>query len=114
MSNVVYTPTPYELEFAEHWHGGQMSMLYAISSTGKLSRGNIRPLLTDDGGVITKMTDNEWSLHLVNSLQSELLRLAPYVDGTSNDHDRTVRDQWVDNMLALEATLEAKIEAEGD
>ena len=111
MSNVVYTPTPYELEFAEHWHGGQMSMLYGISSSGNLSRGTLRPLLTDDAGVVTAMTDNEWSLHLVNSLQSELLRLALYVE---SDHDRTVRDQWIENMLALEATLEAKIEAEGD
>lgn len=30
---------PEELSVAEQWHGGQSSMLYAIASTGALSRG---------------------------------------------------------------------------
>jgi hypothetical protein len=56
-----------ELEAAEHWHGGQSSMLYAISSTGSLSRGTIRPR-NDDG---EPMTDKEWMADLASRLDTE-------------------------------------------
>jgi hypothetical protein len=56
-----------ELETASHWYGGQGSMLYAITSTGALSRGTIRPR-NDDG---TPMTDLEWMADLAARLESE-------------------------------------------
>ena len=56
-----------ELEAASHWYGGQGSMLYAITSTGALSRGSIRPR-HDDG---TPMTDEEWMSDLAQQLEWE-------------------------------------------
>jgi len=56
-----------EIEAASHWYGGQGSMLYAITSTGALSRGTIRPR-HDDG---TPMTDEEWIVDLAERLESE-------------------------------------------
>ena len=41
--NPIYTPTEREHALAVDWHGGQASMLYAIASTGALTRGPIRP-----------------------------------------------------------------------
>jgi hypothetical protein len=56
-----------ELAAASHWHGGQGSMLYAISSTGTLRRGTIRPR-HDEG---RPMTDEEWMIDLAERLESE-------------------------------------------
>ena len=56
-----------EIEAAGHWYGGQGSMLYAITSTGSLKRGTIRPR-NDDG---TPMTDDEWIVDLAERLESE-------------------------------------------
>ena len=56
-----------EIEAASHWYGGQGSMLYAITSTGALSRGTIRPRHTDG----TPMTDEEWIVDLAERLESE-------------------------------------------
>lgn len=46
---------PEEIDAATSWHGGQSSMLYAVASTGSLSRGTIRPMGDDD----QPMTDDE-------------------------------------------------------
>jgi hypothetical protein len=56
-----------EIEAAGHWHGGQASMLYAITSTGALSRGTIRPR-HHEGGL---MTDEEWIIDLAERLEGE-------------------------------------------
>jgi hypothetical protein len=56
-----------EIEAASHWYGGQGSMLYAITSTGSLKRGTIRPR-NDDG---TPMTDEEWIVYLATNLEGE-------------------------------------------
>ena len=56
-----------EIEAASHWYGGQGSMLYAITSTGALSRGTIRPR-HHEGGL---MTDEEWIIDLAERLESE-------------------------------------------
>jgi hypothetical protein len=56
-----------EIEAASHWYGGQGSMLYAITSTGSLSRGTIRPR-NDDG---SPMTDDEWLADLAARLEAE-------------------------------------------
>jgi hypothetical protein len=52
-----------ELKAATSWHGGGGSMLYAISSTGALSRGTNRPR-----GV---KTDEEWMVDLAERLENE-------------------------------------------
>jgi hypothetical protein len=56
-----------ELAAASHWHGGQGSMLYSVSSTGALRRGTIRPR-HEDGG---PMTDEEWMIDLAERLEGE-------------------------------------------
>lgn len=56
-----------EIEAASHWYGGQGSMLYAITSTGALSRGTIRPR-HDEG---RPMTDEEWIVDLAERLEGE-------------------------------------------
>ena len=56
-----------EIEAAGHWYGGQGSMLYAITSTGALKRGSIRPRHADG----TPMTDQEWIVDLAERLESE-------------------------------------------
>jgi Family of unknown function (DUF6496) len=56
-----------EIEAAGHWYGGQGSMLYAITSTGALSRGTIRPR-HPEGGL---MTDEEWIVDLAERLEGE-------------------------------------------
>jgi hypothetical protein len=61
-----------EIEAAGHWYGGQGSMLYAITSTGALSRGTIRPR-NDDG---SSMTDEEWIVDLAERLEDEAERAA--------------------------------------
>lgn len=61
-----------EIEAASHWYGGQGSMLYAITSTGALSRGTIRPR-HEDG---SRMTDEEWIADLASRLEMEAAEAA--------------------------------------
>lgn len=68
---------------AMQWHGGQSTMLYAIGSTGALSRGTIRPHTECDvcGGFEWEclncygrgqpMTDVQWLVHLAAELSVE-------------------------------------------
>jgi len=56
-----------EIQAASTWHGGQASMLYAIASTGDLSRGTSRPQADDD----RPMTDHEWLADLAGRLADE-------------------------------------------
>ena len=57
-----------EIKTASNWHGGQSSMLYAVASTGMLSRGTHRPRGID--------TDAEWMADLASRLESEALDAA--------------------------------------
>lgn len=69
-----YDVTPEQRALAEGWHGGQSSMLYAVASTGGVSRGTRRPWI--DG---RDATDVEWLALLVERLRREVdidLRLA--------------------------------------
>ena len=61
-----------EIDAASHWYGGQGSMLYAVTSTGSLSRGTIRPR-HDDG---TPMSDEEWMIDLAERLEGEAEKAA--------------------------------------
>ena len=51
-------------QLATDWHGGQASMLYAVSSTGSLARGTTRPY-----GVVS---DADWNRHLAWLLWREI------------------------------------------
>lgn len=73
----IWTPDPPDVdsiqipdrfvELAKGWYDGQTSMLYAIASTGNLTRGDIRPSW---GG--RPATDREWYYSLWRDLSCEL------------------------------------------
>jgi hypothetical protein len=83
---LVYSPTDEELTLASDWHGGQASMLYAVASTGALSRGTIMPMCVD--------TEEEWNEYLLDALARELVEC----DMTDHDEDGQTRDEWVDRI----------------
>lgn len=94
-----------ELDAATSWHGGQSSMLYAISSTGSLKRGTerCRPRVDCDacgqfsyrGTWCTtchgaKMTDAQWLAYLARKLESEAEECAEHAReriGASHEED---------------------------
>ena len=59
------------VELARQWYDGQGCILYAISSTGNLTLGSIRPI-NDDGH---SMSYQEWYYSLYLDLDCELSRL---------------------------------------
>ena len=65
------------VQAAEHWHGGQSSMLYALSSSGYLGRGTQRPTFYEDREpgenvrATRPMTDVEWIADLADRLKDE-------------------------------------------
>jgi hypothetical protein len=71
----VHVPTGDQVRLAVDWHGGQASMLYAVASTGALSRGTVMPYGVD--------TVAQWSVDLLTSLHGELVRAAD----VANNHD---------------------------
>jgi hypothetical protein len=75
---------------AANWHGGQASMLYAVASTGSLSRGSIRPQVRDyDTGAGRQADDAEWIHGLAETLSSELSDCLHMIDmGNDIDGDR--------------------------
>lgn len=88
-------------------------MLYAVSSTGALSRGTIRPA-GDDG----PMSDPEWSDYLAWKLERELCEVIEHCSGDNADAyayalDRedyaadlaTARD-WLRKLATIRAALE--------
>ena len=84
----IYDPTESELRVATEWHGGQSSMLYAISSTGALSRGTIR----------SGRDDAEWSYDLASQLWSELRDILATAGRAGENEDYAVISAWIDKL----------------
>ena len=78
------------IQLATDWHDGQSSMLYAVASTGSLSRGSVRPT-TDDPP--RPMTDYEWMLDLCEQLSSELRRVQELAIGSRLHDDARVAER---------------------
>jgi hypothetical protein len=89
------------VELASNWYDGSGSMLYAIASTGELTRGSIRPTISEDeksdgtdgyhseGEWITvhrQASDAEWYLGLWADLGSELRYILKTVPQTHPDY----------------------------
>ena len=94
------------LEAAEHWHGGQSSMLYAIVSTGSLSRGTIRPQSYDED---RPMTDDEWIADLASDLSCEAercLRDARKMIKGKRGKERAEDQRDIDGLISIIATIE--------
>ncbi len=101
--------TPRRRELAVNWHGGQASMLYAIASTGALTRGTRRPSVSTtargEGMVHRPMTDSEWAEDLLHRLWCELQ------DIVSGDHasdlDAGVALPWQADIAAAISRIPA-------
>lgn len=97
-------PTEEQLQLAAAWHGGQGSMLYAVSSTGGLFLGTRRHLVWDEGfsGPITRdpdcgwrpATDTEWADSLVDQLLLELRDLERAAELADETTDATTAYVW--------------------
>ena len=59
------------VKLATEWHGGQDSMLYAVSSTGSLSIGNRKPIWAND--------EESWFLGLLERLTDEVNLVINYL-----------------------------------
>lgn len=57
------------VEVAGHWYSGQYDLLYAVSSTGGLCLGNIRPINDETGEYCS---DQEWHLQLWRELSCDI------------------------------------------
>lgn len=120
---------PEELAAAEQWHGGQSSMLYAIASTGALSRGSERFRPHVDCGCNhgwetpsepcrkcrgAKMTDAQWLAHLAGKLESEAEECAENArerakgDGHDDD-DPAEMSEHADTLNGIAAKCRAAI-----
>jgi hypothetical protein len=108
------------VSLAYGWYDGQGSMLYAIASTGNLTRGSIRPL--EDAGywdesprrwvtAYRQMTDLEWYRSLYSQLWSEVARLATYCREQSHEDSdaMTEFEAWCDEQVSA---IDAEIESE--
>ena len=92
---------------AVDWHGGQASMLYAIASTGSLSRGTMMPYDVD--------TVAEWNADLLDRLHGELVRTAQEADEHSDDDARDNGPalwEWADDVAQVLAVWDATVERE--
>jgi len=92
-----------EVDAAISWHGGQSSMLYAVASTGALSRGTIRPY-GDDG----PLTDDEWICHLASNLAWEARDAAKsagtqYRTAKGKERKELLKDRWTLISMAEKA-----------
>ena len=84
---------PEYLELCEPWHGGIGSMFYAISSTGGLTMGSVRPCGTD--------SDDEWYLSLWTDLACELSYLVRVsARDEHEDHELLFKfEEWTDKIV---------------
>lgn len=92
-------PTEF-VELAKVWHGGSQTMLYAVASTGGLTRGNIRPQHHDHEwdqsirmhkSVHRPYSDDEWEWSLWSDLECELRSVLRLVDTTHDYFDELCR-----------------------
>ena len=88
MREKISIPVEY-VELCQNWHGGQSSMMYAVSSTGGLTRGTIRPKNDND----EPMTDDEWLCHLYETLLDEVEHIMDEIVVTT--YDKTYSTIWL-------------------
>ena len=79
---VVKIPNEF-VELAEQWHDGQDSMFYALSSTGELKLGTIRPY---DQYIKRYLTDQEWHVSLWSWLACDVRFVIKSLKKTHEDY----------------------------
>jgi hypothetical protein len=105
---LIPAPTEEQLQLAAAWHGGQGSMLYAVSSTGGLFLGTRRPLTYDyDTDYFPKgdpdygwrpATDTEWADSLIDQLLLELKDLERSAELAEETTDAATAYVWRDEI----------------
>lgn len=109
------TPSAAELEIAIGWYEGSGSMLYAIASTGSLSRGDRRPLVRDDDAPHTReymrpAHDTEWDRELLWRLSAELRMLLRSQFATADELETIAA--WLERIDQRIADIDATAEEE--
>lgn len=89
----IYTASADERALAADWHGGQGSMLYAVASTGGLSRGT--------EGYRAGRTDEEWSADLLARLTAEVEEVATLAREQRLPGDAELAEAWADSLAEL-------------
>ena len=98
----IYTATAEEVALAVDWHGGMASMLYAVASTGALSRGT--------EGYRGGRTDEEWSADLLADLVREVAEVATLAAATVDEDggyasDAETAETWARNLAGVTIAL---------
>jgi hypothetical protein len=95
---------PEYIDLCTSWHSGQDSMFYAISSTGALSLGSIRPVDRDSEALF--VNDEEWMLSLLNSLECEIRDCLKYASkDTTVEEDFELLTQFLEFTNKMIADL---------
>lgn len=104
----IYTATGEEVDACTSWHGGMGSMFYAVSSTGSLSRGSIRPSV-DLGDGWESMTDTAWSHDLASRLESEIRETITQADTAGESADVETFSRMLVKVAAIVNALEEEM-----
>jgi len=96
-----------EIDAATSWHGGQSSMLYAVASTGALSRGTQRPY-GEDG----PMSDDAWLQELASALASEAEECAGFATRQINSPSENTPEEIEEFERDREALLSMAAKAD--
>jgi hypothetical protein len=101
-----------ELEAAQSWHSGGSSMLYAISSTGKLSLGTQRPHNDEED---RPMTDDEWFAYIASNLEGEAEEAIDMAKEQMKGASRQEKDELRENIAAFQSIIRKtkKIQSSG-
>lgn len=76
------------VQLCKDWYCGSSSMMYAVASTGGLTRGTIRPYTTDG----RPYTDEEWQWSLWSELVCEIRDT--HNDGINSQTDEKALEQF--------------------
>ena len=93
--NSITIPAQY-IKLCEQWHSGQSSTMYAISSTGNLTLGDIKPWNQDEDRA---MTDDEHYLYLWQCLDSEVHAARKIAKKFSDAAKLTKFQVYVDSII---------------
>ena len=110
--NSIEIPCEY-VDICGDWHGGQYCLLYAVSSTGNLTTGTIRPYGVDADGNSYPMSDEQWYLSLWRDLSNDVYcavrtaEKAAHRDDADweDEHDKIVLaafETWIDEEIIPE------------
>ena len=107
------------VRLSSEWYSGQSDLLYAVSSSGGLKRGTIRPMNEDTGKPCNNL---EWKLQLYLGLRSDIRAPMRQLEKQpdSKDSEKYIPRfkqflEWTDRQITrLESKLEKRSGMESD